>query len=56
MSFTVQEARAAFNVEVFALTPHHVGGPKIHSKKACTKQRWRPNIVGDARDLNAFRW
>ena len=48
MSFTVQEARAAF---YFALLPypHHVAVPD-YSKK----QRWCPS-VGDARDLNVFR-
>ena len=54
MSFTVQEARAAFLIVGFDLTPLHVGGP--NSQQDCLpKQRWRPARVGVARNLNVFR-
>src|SRR5215207_10612495 len=41
MSFTVQEARAAFLLHSLPC-PRHVAVPN-HSKLACAKQRWRPN-------------
>ncbi len=46
MSFTVQEARAAFFSCTFGLTPHHVAVPDT------AKTALAPKQCGDARDLS----
>jgi len=56
MSFTVQEARAAFLVTAVS-PPLHVGGPEIKSKITCQKQRGAgphelAQIISASRDLN----
>jgi hypothetical protein len=53
MSFTVQEARAAFFV-AHSPTPHHVGGSDF-SKITCSKNCVGAHLFGDARDLKVFR-
>ena len=60
MSFTVQEARAAFFSYCYS-PPLHVGGPELTSKTTCKNSEARTHmsgpakIIGRARDLNTVQ-